>query len=316
MSGCAPALAATRLQLPLPGERDHQVTSHHTWDESAGPCSSPPLSVIGLAHRLSTRRGGPRTRSRHAPVPHQREVRVPCAQGKLHGIDRSTARSRRPSSSSSGEGSGRRRRRPRPGPTPTKVQGASRERRPPEQRVLATAKAEDTRAARLYTTANAIPGLAIRARPGRHQGRRSAVRRRQGLEDHPKHLTNANTAALTRRYDTWKYAGDLGKGVKIGVIDTGIDYTHTDFGGVGTVAAYDAAKAASTSPDLARQPARPRQGQGRRRLRLRRRRLRRERHHGRQRRTRLPAGAAPRRRTRSTATSTAPTSPAPLPGTA
>jgi minor extracellular serine protease Vpr len=38
-----------------------------------------------------------------------------------------------------------------------------------------------------------------------------------------------------------------GEGVKIAVIDTGIDYTHADFGGPGTVAAYDAAHATDTA---------------------------------------------------------------------
>lgn len=37
-----------------------------------------------------------------------------------------------------------------------------------------------------------------------------------------------------------------GEGVKIGVIDTGIDYTHANFGGPGTVAAYTAANLADT----------------------------------------------------------------------
>ncbi|MET0839740.1 MAG: S8 family serine peptidase, partial [Marmoricola sp.] len=114
--------------------------------------------------------------------------------------------------------------------------------------VLKTAKGEDTRAARLYTTSNAIPGLAIRLDDDGIQAvaARSDVVKVSRIT--PKHLTNANAAALTRALDTWKYAGNLGKGVKIGVIDSGLDYTHKDFGGPGTVAAYDAAKAASTSP--------------------------------------------------------------------
>lgn len=39
-----------------------------------------------------------------------------------------------------------------------------------------------------------------------------------------------------------------GEGIKIGVIDTGIDYTHANFAGPGTVAAYTAANAADTLP--------------------------------------------------------------------
>ena len=43
-------------------------------------------------------------------------------------------------------------------------------------------------------------------------------------------------------------AGLRGEHIKIAVIDTGIDYTHANFGGPGTVAAYNAANAADTLP--------------------------------------------------------------------
>ncbi len=42
--------------------------------------------------------------------------------------------------------------------------------------------------------------------------------------------------------------GFRGEGIKIAVIDTGIDYTHANFGGPGTVAAFNAAAATSTAP--------------------------------------------------------------------
>jgi hypothetical protein len=45
-------------------------------------------------------------------------------------------------------------------------------------------------------------------------------------------------------------AGVHGERVKIGIIDTGIDYTHSNFGGPGTVAAFNAALAAKQANQL------------------------------------------------------------------
>ncbi|MBO0924764.1 S8 family serine peptidase [Cellulomonas sp. zg-ZUI199] len=52
---------------------------------------------------------------------------------------------------------------------------------------------------------------------------------------------NAAQVEFTRTLATWQDTGVLGTDVTIGVIDTGIDYTHATFGGPGTVEAYEAA---------------------------------------------------------------------------
>ena len=61
-----------------------------------------------------------------------------------------------------------------------------------------------------------------------------------------KKIDNSVTQPLIRAPQAWQFSGQTGKGVTIGIIDTGIDYTHADFGGPGTPEAYQAALATDT----------------------------------------------------------------------
>lgn len=64
----------------------------------------------------------------------------------------------------------------------------------------------------------------------------------------PVRPTNERGVPLIGTPGVWQSLGFHGENVKVGIIDTGIDYTHANFGGPGTVAAYDTAHAAETAP--------------------------------------------------------------------
>ena len=113
-----------------------------------------------------------------------------------------------------------------------------------------------TRAQTLFTVHNLYDGIAVRT----DASRLAALSSLPGVvgvhELVPKHLLNAVTVPLIGAPQVWQGAnGKTGAGVRIGIIDTGIDYTHADFGGPGTTTAYDAAKAADTTQPTYPDPA-------------------------------------------------------------
>jgi subtilisin family serine protease len=67
----------------------------------------------------------------------------------------------------------------------------------------------------------------------------------------PVHRSNTASVPFIGAPEAWESLGLTGKNVRVGIIDTGIDYTHADFGGPGTVEAYQEALAHSAEPAAA-----------------------------------------------------------------
>ncbi|MFE5410089.1 S8 family serine peptidase [Microbacterium sp. NPDC056569] len=61
-------------------------------------------------------------------------------------------------------------------------------------------------------------------------------------------LDNAVSVPFIGVPDVWQDTGYTGENIKVAIIDTGVDYTHANFGGIGTTEAYAAARAAETQP--------------------------------------------------------------------
>ena len=64
----------------------------------------------------------------------------------------------------------------------------------------------------------------------------------------PRTLDNTVSVPYLGVPQVWQSTGYTGKGIKVGIIDTGIDYTHADFGGPGTTDAFATASASSDEP--------------------------------------------------------------------
>ena len=105
---------------------------------------------------------------------------------------------------------------------------------------LAAARRVDGQATRLFTVSNAVPGMGIRldAAGVKALAALPDVVKVSRISRRPRPTPTPPTWSAA---DTWQSPGSTGKGVRIAVIDTGLDYTHADFGGPGTVEAYDEA---------------------------------------------------------------------------
>ncbi|KDN83013.1 S8 family peptidase [Kitasatospora cheerisanensis] len=101
----------------------------------------------------------------------------------------------------------------------------------------------------LYRTRTLIGGLAVRL-PADELPRLTGLPGLRAVHPvTPKRRANGHSVPLTGAPAVWDGPeGHTGEGVRIGIVDSGIDYTHADFGGPGTPEAYRAVDGAGPAP--------------------------------------------------------------------
>lgn len=115
------------------------------------------------------------------------------------------------------------------------------------QAEVAEALPDDTSV--MFRTHTVLSAIAVQADPDAA----GALREIQGVESvHPivpKEFENSYAVGMQGAPAAWGMpGGDAGDGIKVAIVDTGVDYTHANFGGPGTTAAYEQAHQAETSP--------------------------------------------------------------------
>jgi len=112
------------------------------------------------------------------------------------------------------------------------------------QRAQASVRAQLGSAEELFTATNVYAGIAVRTDLNDLE-RLASIRGVKSVQVlTPKERDNFVAVPLVAAPQTWVDTGFTGEGITVGIIDTGIDFTHADFGGPGTVAAYNSALAA------------------------------------------------------------------------
>jgi subtilisin family serine protease len=99
----------------------------------------------------------------------------------------------------------------------------------------------------LYRTHAAIASIAITTDVGNYRSLFGIRGVRNVYPIAPKLLSNSYAMPLQHAPQSWQAEGDLGANSTIAIIDTGIDYTHANFGGPGTPLAYATALANDTA---------------------------------------------------------------------
>ncbi len=112
-----------------------------------------------------------------------------------------------------------------------------------------------SRASVLYKTHSVLAGVAV-VTDVHNYGALQAISGVQAVYPiAPKTVSNSYAMPLQHAPQAWQAHGDLGANSTIAIIDTGIDYTHANFGGPGTTGAYDTALANDTSDPTYPDPA-------------------------------------------------------------
>ena len=114
--------------------------------------------------------------------------------------------------------------------------------------VMGALRSRNAGAREIYRTANAVPGVGVSADAAQVRELAALPQVRSVHKVVPKTTTNSSAVQLTRALQVWRQTGRFGDGVRIGVIDTGIDYTHANYGGPGTPQAYAAIDPTTTNP--------------------------------------------------------------------
>jgi len=117
--------------------------------------------------------------------------------------------------------------------------------------VLAQIESKGIQATTLYQVETAYNGIAVDAQPGAAADL-AALPGVKAVHAIPLvELHNHSSVPLIGAVQAWEATGKTGSGISIAVIDTGVDYVHTGFGGSGSSADYAVATSPAANPPAA-----------------------------------------------------------------